>query len=152
MTTKIFVNLPVKNLERSKEFFTKLGYSFNPRFTDETAACMVISDDIFAMPLHSNAEGPHWRYRSPMLAIGSFDADFLSSPQCWPHRRRHFGFKAPQVGRGRSVVVDCDRLLLAICRTRYGLRGVGLFYSRSSSSSAFASFKSGVSNPSVNQP
>ncbi len=51
MTTKIFVNLPVKNLDRSKEFFGKLGFTFNPQFTDETAACMVISEDIFTMLL-----------------------------------------------------------------------------------------------------
>lgn len=51
MSTKIFVNLPVKDLNASKAFFGKLGYTFNPQFTDETAACMVISDDIFAMLL-----------------------------------------------------------------------------------------------------
>jgi predicted lactoylglutathione lyase len=51
VATKIFVNLPVKNLKGSMEFFTKLGYSFNPQFTDETAACMVVSDDIYVMLL-----------------------------------------------------------------------------------------------------
>ncbi len=51
MATKIFVNLPVKNLSASMAFFQHLGFSFNPQFTDETAACMVISDDIFAMLL-----------------------------------------------------------------------------------------------------
>ena len=51
MATKIFVNLPVKDLKRSMKFFTALGYTFNPQFTDETAACMVISDDIYAMLL-----------------------------------------------------------------------------------------------------
>lgn len=51
MSTKIFVNLPVKNLSASMTFFQHLGFSFNPQFTDETAACMVISDDIFAMLL-----------------------------------------------------------------------------------------------------
>ena len=51
MSTKIFVNLPVKDLDKSKEFFGKLGYSFNTQFTDATAACMVISDDIYAMLL-----------------------------------------------------------------------------------------------------
>jgi uncharacterized protein len=51
MTTKIFVNLAVKNLDKSIEFFKKLGFTFNPQFTDETAACMLISDDIFAMLL-----------------------------------------------------------------------------------------------------
>ena len=51
MTTKIFVNLPVKDLKRSMEFFTKLGYKFNPQFTDETAACMIVADDIYVMLL-----------------------------------------------------------------------------------------------------
>ncbi|MEG4392500.1 VOC family protein [Microcoleus sp. BROC3] len=51
MATKIFVNLPVKNLDRSVEFFTKLGFSFNTQFTDETATCMVVSEDIFVMLL-----------------------------------------------------------------------------------------------------
>ncbi|WP_030208598.1 VOC family protein [Streptomyces sp. NRRL S-87] len=49
--TMIFVNLPVKDLEASKGFYGKLGFTFNPQFTDETAACMVISDTIFAMLL-----------------------------------------------------------------------------------------------------
>ncbi|MFG2195089.1 VOC family protein [Streptomyces sp. NPDC048639] len=51
MSTKIFVNLPVKDLPRSKDFFTKIGFSFNPQFEDENAACMVITDDIYAMLL-----------------------------------------------------------------------------------------------------
>lgn len=51
MSRKIFVNLPVKDLEKSKAFFAKLGFTFNPQFTDDTAACMVISEDIFSMLL-----------------------------------------------------------------------------------------------------
>jgi predicted lactoylglutathione lyase len=51
MATKIFVNLPVKDLNKSIEFFTKLGYTFNPQFTDETATCMIVSDDIYVMLL-----------------------------------------------------------------------------------------------------
>ncbi|MBE9138251.1 VOC family protein [Nodosilinea sp. LEGE 07088] len=51
MATKIFVNLPVKNLQKSIEFFTHLGFTFNPQFTDETATCMIVSDDIFVMLL-----------------------------------------------------------------------------------------------------
>jgi len=51
MTTKIFVNLPVKDLKRSMSFFKELGFQFNQQFTDETAACMVIADDIYAMLL-----------------------------------------------------------------------------------------------------
>jgi len=49
MASKIFVNLPVKNLSRSVDFFTALGFSFNPQFTNETSTCMVISDSIFVM-------------------------------------------------------------------------------------------------------
>ena len=44
MATSIFVNLPVRNLNKSKEFWQKLGYTFNAQFTDETAAALVISD------------------------------------------------------------------------------------------------------------
>jgi uncharacterized protein len=51
MPTKIFVNLAVKNLKVSMGFFKRLGFTFNPQFTDETAACMVISDDIYSMLL-----------------------------------------------------------------------------------------------------
>ncbi|MEO5660788.1 MAG: VOC family protein [Polaromonas sp.] len=51
MTRQIYVNLPVKNLDRSIEFFTRLGYRFNPQFTNENATCMIVSDSIFVMLL-----------------------------------------------------------------------------------------------------
>ena len=51
MARKIFVNLPVKDLDRSVAFFTRLGFTFDRNFTDETATCMVVSDDIFVMLL-----------------------------------------------------------------------------------------------------
>ena len=51
MSTQIFVNLPVRDLDRSKAFFTALGYANNPQFTDENAACIVISDTIYVMLL-----------------------------------------------------------------------------------------------------
>lgn len=51
MATKVFINLPVKDLDKSKAFFEGLGFSFNPQFTDENAACMVISDAIYSMLL-----------------------------------------------------------------------------------------------------
>ncbi|UYB53725.1 VOC family protein [Xanthomonas sp. AM6] len=47
----IFVNLPVRDLEASRAFFAALGYSFNPAFSDDKAACMVVSDSIFVMLL-----------------------------------------------------------------------------------------------------
>ncbi|KIC95704.1 VOC family protein [Flavihumibacter solisilvae] len=51
MSNRIFVNLPVKDLDRSIGFFTSLGFSFNPQFTDEKATCMVIGDNIYIMLL-----------------------------------------------------------------------------------------------------
>lgn len=54
MKTNIFVNLPVKDLNASVAFFTKLGYTFNAQFTDEHATCMVISDTIYAMLITHN--------------------------------------------------------------------------------------------------
>ena len=51
MSTQIFVNLPVRDLAASQRFFIALGYHFNPQFTDDTAACLVISEHIYAMLL-----------------------------------------------------------------------------------------------------
>src|SRR3954452_22941599 len=47
----LFVNIPVADLERSKAFFAKLGFSYHPMFTDETAACMLVGEDAFVMLL-----------------------------------------------------------------------------------------------------
>jgi len=51
MGTKVFINLSVKDLDKSKEFFSKLGFTFNAQFTNKDAACMVISEDNYAMLL-----------------------------------------------------------------------------------------------------
>ncbi|MEX6689270.1 VOC family protein [Danxiaibacter flavus] len=51
MATQIYVNIPVKDLDRSIQFFTALGFMFNPQFTNKNATCMIISEDIFAMLL-----------------------------------------------------------------------------------------------------
>jgi predicted lactoylglutathione lyase len=48
---KIFVNLAVRDLKKSMGFFSALGFTFNPKFTDDNAACMVISDEAYAMLL-----------------------------------------------------------------------------------------------------
>src|SRR3954451_23961521 len=47
----LFVSIPVADLERSKAFFAKLGFSYNPAFTDETAACMLVGEQAFVMLL-----------------------------------------------------------------------------------------------------
>ena len=51
MPTQIYLNLPVKDLDRSVGFFRQLGYSFDPKFTDGNATCMIIGENIFVMLL-----------------------------------------------------------------------------------------------------
>lgn len=71
MTTQIFVNLPVKSLPRAVEFFTALGYSFNPQFTDENGTCMIVADNIFVM-----------------LLTEPFFRTFTTTPICEPTKGR----------------------------------------------------------------
>src|SRR5688572_25630241 len=54
MSKKVFISLPVKDLKSSTTFFKDLGYSFNPQFSDENTACMIVSDHIFVMLLTQN--------------------------------------------------------------------------------------------------
>jgi predicted lactoylglutathione lyase len=51
MAKQIFVNLPVKDLQRSVTFFSRLGFDFDSKFTDENATCMIVGDNIFVMLL-----------------------------------------------------------------------------------------------------
>ena len=51
MSKQIFINLPVKELKKSITFFKKLGFKFNPQFTDDKAACMIIGENIYSMLL-----------------------------------------------------------------------------------------------------
>ncbi len=51
MIKQIFVNLPVSDLDKSMEFFANLGMKFDKKFTDNTAACMIIGKNIYAMLL-----------------------------------------------------------------------------------------------------
>ncbi|MDC0721306.1 VOC family protein [Nannocystis bainbridge] len=46
---KLFVNLAIRDLERTVEFFTKLGFTFNPQFTDDKCTCMIVSEEAFFM-------------------------------------------------------------------------------------------------------
>jgi predicted lactoylglutathione lyase len=51
MATNIFINLPVRDLQKSIQFFSHLGYSFNQHYTDESATCMIVAENIFVMLL-----------------------------------------------------------------------------------------------------
>ncbi len=80
MATQIFVNLPVKDLNRSMDFWKKVGYTFNEQFTDENAAALVIDDDagIYAMLLtesffqsfHKSEIADPARQREVIVALG----------------------------------------------------------------------------------
>jgi predicted lactoylglutathione lyase len=50
-TRSIYINLAVKDLAKTKEFFGKLGFDFNPQFTDDKAACMIVNDKVYVMLL-----------------------------------------------------------------------------------------------------
>ena len=54
MSTSIFVNLPVKDLKKSMDFYTQIGFNNNPQFTDDTAACMMYTETIYVMLLTHN--------------------------------------------------------------------------------------------------
>ena len=68
MPRNLYVNLPVKDLERTVDFFAALGFSFNPKFTDENATCMIINDST-----------------SVMLLVESFFATFTRKPVADAH-------------------------------------------------------------------
>jgi uncharacterized protein len=58
MATQIFVNLPVKDLKKSMAFYEAIGCKNNPQFTDDTAACMILTDTIYVMLLtHDKFKG-----------------------------------------------------------------------------------------------
>ncbi len=56
---KNFVNLPMKDLNKTAEFFTKLGFTFNTQFTNESATCTIVSEDIFVIPLKAEKKMDH---------------------------------------------------------------------------------------------
>lgn len=66
---QIFVNLPVQDLKKSVEFFTKVGFEFDANFTDESATCMIIGENIYAMLLVEERFQSFISKKSPMLPI-----------------------------------------------------------------------------------
>jgi len=79
MPQQIFVNLPVKDLKRSVDFFTKLGYTFNPQFTDENATCMIVGDNLFVMLLTEKFFGS---FTSKAIADTSKATETLTCLSC----------------------------------------------------------------------
>ena len=68
MPRNLYVNLPVQNLDRTVDFFAALGFSFNPKFTDENATCMIVNDGT-----------------SVMLLVESYFATFTKKPLADAH-------------------------------------------------------------------
>ena len=82
MTKQIFINLPVRDLGKSKAFYAAIGAVNNPQFTDETAACMVWSDTIYVMLL------THAKWKTftdkPIAAASIVSTASRLSTRCWP--------------------------------------------------------------------
>ena len=76
---KLFVNLAVRNVKTSIDFFTKLGFSFNPKFTDDNAACMIVSEEAFVMLL---AESYFKTFTRRALCDGSRQTEGLFAVSC----------------------------------------------------------------------
>jgi len=118
MSRQIYVNLPVKELKRSVEFFTQLGFTFNPQFTDENATCMIVADDIYVMLLvekffQSFTDKP---VCDAAKATGSDDGLVLRKPR----RSGRSGAQSACGGRHRAQSAAGSRLHV---RTRF--RGSG---------------------------
>ena len=73
MATQIFVNLPVKDLNRSIEFFTKLGYTFNPQFTDEELRAVVATAKDYNMTVAVHAHGSEGMKRAVLAGVDSIE-------------------------------------------------------------------------------
>jgi predicted lactoylglutathione lyase len=81
MPTQIFVNMQVKDLRRSKAFFEALGYTFNPQFTNDEAACLMISDTIYAM-LHTPSSLERFLPKGKSAADATRSTEVLLALSC----------------------------------------------------------------------
>lgn len=79
MSREIFVNLPVRDLQKSMEFFSALGFTWNQQFTDDKAACMIISDKAYVMLL---TEGFFRGFTKNQLADTSTHTEALFALSC----------------------------------------------------------------------
>jgi predicted lactoylglutathione lyase len=77
MSRMLFVNLPVTDLERATRFYSDLGYSVNPRFTDETAACIVVDDGHLYLMLLTHAAFA--RFTSKVIVDTSTSSEMILS-------------------------------------------------------------------------
>jgi len=113
-TTKIFVNLPVKDLPKAKEFFGKLGFNFNAQFSDDAGACMVVSEHAYVMllthliwPLADTRVTPLIAFADRRHSVHVQQADSacadLITPLCRLPRPAETGERNGQCGRQLGV-------------------------------------------------
>ncbi len=112
MSTQIFVNLPVKDLQGSVEFFSKLGYTFDPQYTDENATCMIIADNIFAM-----------------LLVKPFFESFISKPMADAHKTAEVILALSADSRA-AVDVLVDKAIAAGAREPRPTQDLAFMYQR----------------------
>ena len=113
MSTQIFVNLPVKDLQKSIDFFGKLGYAFNPQFTDENATCMILGENLFAM-----------------LLVEPYFRTFIEKDVSDAHRATEVLLAVP-VGSREAVDALVDKALAAGAKEPRPARDLGYMYQRS---------------------
>ena len=113
MHNQIFVNLPIKDLPRSVAFFGKLGYTFNPQFTDENATCMVLGENLFAM-----------------LLVEPYFRSFIEKDVSDAHRATEVLLAVPVDSR-EAVDALVDKALAAGAKEPRPARDLGFMYQRS---------------------
>jgi predicted lactoylglutathione lyase len=112
MATQVFVNIPTNDLERSKAFYAGLGWTINPHFTDENAACVVISDTIYLMVL-----------------TREFFATFTDKPIVDPHKELQLQ-TAISIESREGVDVFLDKVITAGGREHREAKDFGFMYYR----------------------
>lgn len=112
MPRNLYVNLPVQDLERTVDFFGRLGFSFNPTFTDENAACMIVNDST-----------------SVMLLVESYFATFTNKPVA-DARKATEALLAISVDSREDVDAFVATALAAGAEEYAGPRDLGFMYQR----------------------
>jgi len=113
MPLQLFVNLPVDDLDASREFFARLGYAHNPQFTDQNATCIVFSDTIYAM-----------------LLVKPFFATFTDKPIA-DTRTQAAAILALALDSRAQVDETIDKALTAGAREPRPAQDLGFMYQRS---------------------
>jgi len=113
MPRNLYVNLPVKDLERAVDFFAALGFSFNPKFTDENATCMVINDNT-----------------AVMLLVEPYFAGFIDKPIIDAHAGTEV-LLALSLDSREDVDAFIGKAMTAGARTTLEAKDYGFMYQRS---------------------